>query len=531
MESVQGVVYMTLTVRQPPMLLHYHPIPIPSFETLLSTAESNNIETDITQLTELIRHAKTDNYNQYIFCQCLMWLYANIFIGPYTIQVFRNILDNCAIEIFEAYQSRKITDKFLNDLIRLYFKTAPGKNLSIFQTDEFCELLNTINNRVVPDNHLKNLLDIVITVYDPSVTKPKTVTPYRINLITLEGHELPTLRFIPIENFEVILQVETDTETQDLLWRFIDSISLSTVIKQADINSSSNSNLTNLTITQFMINLAKLAVPLDPVELYTSLKTNLLVNNKSSIPIVNYLAMYFRQLIMGTQYKLSRLADPRRFLMEQMHKFCGIGATSIINPVSLERFVRKIKSYTQLNISTPPSTDCDILLNLEVVFNNTSIQFTRKLNYSESFESVSPDTTKLKDPSDSDKKSTKNDTSSEKDKVFSDDKDPTTIDSSETPDDTIDQADDSGQAASVRATSRLLVLALPSETIDDHLYRLSVLRFASSLIVDTEPEVTAETVDLLKVWCGTLLFIASANTTKNLLTQLKLTEKLKEFVE
>ena len=72
-------------------------------------------------------------------------------------------------------------------------------------------------------------------------------------------------------------------------------------------------------------------------------------------------------------------------------------------------------------------------------------------------------------------------------------------------------------------------LALPTETIDDHLLRIKVLRYLCDKDKDPEPDITPENLEVLKYWCETWLFIASIDQTKKLLAQLNLTSQLKEL--
>ena len=324
------------------------------------------------------------------------------------------------------------------------------------------------------------------------------------------------------------------TSFTDLYWKFIYSLNIPDAV-----------GLNGLTLLSYFYLLARLALPLDPVVLTSTMRSNITTNTRTGVPFLNYLAMYLRQRGLGYDYKLSRLADTRRVILQQVHKFCGVGATFIRDTryarpliVDIERVVDGLDGQ---GIS---DEEWHILSHLDRAVGGQDEQRLPFLTHLKSqsqggleAKKPDPDADPTPEPNDPKPKKPKPPKKTDLD-AFSDDADPTQPDTSddnpsptETGDDTIGQAGTTDPSPAPRPPSTLLPLALPTETIDDHLYRLSVLRFVSNLCNAPDPKISSEALNLLKVWCGHVLFIAAAATTKSLLSQLKLTGKMKEFLE
>ena len=529
----------------PPLLLRRHAT-MTGMEMLLPPQPTVTAGLPSVRLIDVPNLVWTDEEcNRYIFAQCVMYFYISIFMTLETSQIYRDLLKKVAIEIRSAWQSRKVTDRALGEFIRTYF---PDGTVHL-QGREFIDALRMVSSRLVSDKvypGINDILAIVCTVYDDRVTVVNDVTLYRVTLTSIEGYASPTFTLTPIHH-PVTLNTSNCVSTPDLVWKFINSLNIPGLIQGPG------------EFTSYLTILAMLALPMDPVELTASLGWNLISNNKAGVSFLNYLAMYFRQQALGIDYTLSRLADPRRMIMQQLHNFCGIGATTIRDTDYVIPFLKVVDDRFECPNIEISDTDDALYRQLKEITSSGGLQFIRKLNYDASTEAArakitsgdppedpevpdKPVKTKKKTPPGTPEPETPDDTPPADDPkspdatdtgAFSDDADPTadTSDSSQTSDDIIGQTGDPNQTVPPRPVSTLLPLALPSETIDDHLYRLTVLRYVAGLINAADPDVTAEAINLLKVWCGSLLFIAAATTTRTLVSQLKLTEKLKEFAE
>ena len=503
------------SVNYPPLLLRQCATPVLSLEMFLPEQSPTHSLITITQPDKLSAIKGSElNYNRYILAQYAMYLYIQIFMTDITSHVYRDLLQVIGRTISSAWRGRQVTDRTLNELIRLYI---PNGEQSSDKTD-FVKMLRIVASRISPEDEypgINDILSVVYAMYDNRPVVTNSVTLYRITLSPIVGYSVPALNLTPIRS-GIVLNTNTSFSCPNLTWKFINALNIAENIKSPGDFSS------------WITTLATLALPLDPIGLTTDLRSNLSENNKTGIPFLNYLAMYLRQRALGFDYTLSRLADTRRYVMQQLHRFCGVGATCIRDGQFVPTFLNSFHVPTEQDTSIFSSDDQVLYQNLVTTVGQQRLKFLRELHYSEGVEAAkSKDTEKFSDDADptTDTTSLKDTADPNVDNNSSTDD----VDTSQTSDDTIGQAGDSNQAGSTRPTSTLLPLALPSENIDDHMYRLTVLRFVSDLSSATQPDVTAETLTLLKVWCGSLLFIASSSATKALISQLKLTGKMKEI--
>jgi hypothetical protein len=221
-------------------------------------------------------------------------------------------------------------------------------------------------------------------------------------------------------------------------------------------------------------------------------------------------------------------------VLQQLHKFCGVGATFIRDGQHASAFVKAIYGAAgQADLTKVFSEEeLEILGHLHDAIDGQNLRFVRELRYGYGVEAAKV-AIKVDDTTDTDPDAKP----VSDDGAFAADPEPegedlreNEPDASQTGNDNIDETGVSNQAPAARPPSTLLPLALPTETIDDHLYRLTVLRLVSDLSCAQDPDIDAETLSLLKVWCASVLFIASSAATRTLISQLKATGKLKEFI-
>ena len=471
------------------------------------------------------------NYNCYIFTQYVQYLYLRIFQVDETTQLCRDQLRGIRETVISAWRTRRITDRGLNEFIRTRVADVPGDS----RGSEFVEALRVLYNRFNPDAAYagtEDIFDIVFAVYNDRPVSVKEVVPYRASLCQIDGYATPTHSLSSTAR-RVSLDTTLFFDMKDLYWKFIYSLNI-----PSHIESSGDFSF-------YIWLLASLALPLDPISLTTTMRRNLYDNSRAGVPFLNYLAMYLRQRTFNFGYTLSRLADPRRRVTQQLHRFCGVGATTIRDSQYARLLLEEIERLSdQKNENNLSNDERSMLFELLSVVNTSeNLPFVREISYRASFEG-SLEAAKVKPPvedpapDEGTPPTKKKKKKEENDDIgaFSDDKDPTADDTadndqdpSKTGDDNIGQSDTPDQASEPRPVSKLLPLALPTETIDDHIYRLAVLRFVSHLDSAADPGVAPETLSFLKVWCGALLFIASSEATRSLMSQLKLTGKLKEF--
>jgi len=83
--------------------------------------------------------------------------------------------------------------------------------------------------------------------------------------------------------------------------------------------------------------------------------------------------------------------------------------------------------------------------------------------------------------------------------------------------------------AETSVVGTLIPMASASETLDDMLFKLSILHRCHELQTAKDPGVSPDVLAMFKTWCSQYLFLASADATKSFLSQLKLTGISKEF--
>ena len=511
---------MASVATHPPILLQQQPRSTPTFESFLMDApagqtqlstvpDSDNNDT----ISLLMRQFQSgEDYNRYAFSQYVMVLYTKIFVTADTSHIIQDMLQKTIRSIAAAYNERRITDGVFGALIRNYID-QPTKVVSPSRGRAFVEALQSLRLRLDLDAAYPKIADIfsiVLAIYDDRPAVASRVELYEVAVSDISGYDTPTLRLIPTSRV-VTIDTTGFVMVPDLGWKFIYSLRIPQSITEPN------------EFIGALYGLARLALPLDPIALTTTMCSNLTGNNKTGVPFLNYLAMYLRQRAMGTDYQLSRLADTRRLLMQRMHQFCGVGATFIKDGAALRPILNEISTLLGQDGDDNPFSDEDQGLYQALMVASSglqTLQLTRRLRYNASSEAADPKKVKPA-PEEEDPKPDDTD-------AFADDPDPHT-DDPQTDNDNIDSQADSGSESEPRPVSKFLPLALPTETVDDLLYRLAVLRFVSDLITTPDPTVSNEAVSLLKTWCGSLLFIASSETTRALITQLKLTGKLKEF--
>jgi len=501
----------TATMR-PPILLQRHSRVTPTFESWLRDPEEEISlkEEEMDESLDIIARQVQigEDYNRYLFSQYVMVLYARIFLTPDTSHVIRDILQSTTRTIVQDYNERRVTDKDLNDLIRQHFPTAPSPRGRMF-----VEAMQRLRSRLDMDEAypgISDLFSIVEAMYDDRPIILDRVVPYEITLADLDEFALPTLRLLSM-NKSISIDTTQYVHVPDLTWKFIYSLNIPFHIgKPFDL-------LHSFTL------LARLALPLDPIALMTTMKRNMVDNRKAGVPFLNYMAMYLRQKALGTNYTLSRTSDTRRLLTYRMHKFCGVGATYINDGPSLRLLLGQIARLVETNPSILSDDERQLCSHLDMATHELDPPLLiRPLTYTVASEAAKPKDETDKPETDTPEKD-KPDPDKEDD-AFSDDPDPH-ADVTQSNNDIIDRQADQNPATSPQKISKLVPLALPTETIDDHLYRLSVLRFVSDLITTPDPDVSNDAISLLKVWCGSLLFIASSAATKSLISQLKLSGK------
>lgn len=540
---------MTMLVHpQPPLLLHLHDTSSSALEAIMfDTPSGQRTRKQAASEHLLASHHPTpvgEDVNRYVFSQYVMCLYSNIFNTYATSLIYAELLSAVLGSIVNEYNAHGITDAALETLLRTYLvetsRPARGR--------EFVNALELVALRLRPEEAypgIDGLLQVIYAIYDnerPVVTA--NVPIYRIDLRQIAGYEQPTLVLIPLGWYA--LSTVDSVQVDNLYWKFVYSLNI-----PANVRAPGD-------LSNFLYLLAGLALPLDPIELTAVMRDQLNDDQRTGIPFCNYLAMYLKQRLLGFEYKLSRLANPRRLLLRSLHAFCGIGGTCI-GDVTYARYLLVLLRDITAEMTPSPLTDEETeILNFLVgaVDQSTWHPFTRGMRYEASVEAAKVALTKKaakakkkKTSDDDDEPVTDPDAPDEGEDgdpepddtgAFSGDKpsqEPTSIygdtstDPTQTGDDNIDQTG-GGQTPAAQPTktiSTLLPLALPSETIDDHLYRLTVLQFVTDMDQVPDLDIPQESLSVLKTWCESWLFLASIDTTKKLMAQLKLTGHLKEF--
>jgi len=511
----------------PPLLLRKYATAVPGVEMFLSpVSEVQTLQSeDHDDLKILALQFKGgESYNQYVFTQYLIYLYVNIFVNHDTSYIVTDVLKNVLAMLRNSVNDNRVTDRSLKELLHTYLP----EDRPAIPTQGLVDALRVIYGRLTPNlttPGIDDIMGVVEVIYDHRPTTAPSVLLYRVSLTQLEEDASITLILTPT-HLRTLIDTTSCYMVTDPIWKLIFGLNIPSRLEHGSL------------FLMWMTEIASLALPIDPISLLGSMRYHMDCDDKAGVPFLNYLAMYLRQYALGNDYKLSRLADPRRMILQQLHRFCGIGGTFIRDSNRYAQiFLRQIADVT---IDTNErdvfsQSDMDLFDHLKTALVGTKVQFVRKLNYGSGIEAAKAKSEDEDTPDPDDDKA-----------AFADDDDPTAkdtpqtepdatstdnSDSSQTGDDIIGQTGDTNQTVPPRPTSTLLPLALPTETIDDHLYRLTVLRFASHIVTATDPDIPAEAVNLLRIWCGAFLFIAAVAPTKALVSQLKLTEKLKEFAE
>ena len=490
-----------------------HKIP-PIIMRLISTPRSA-LEMLIPQKNNKL-FANTDNVNivfdetkleKYILSQYILYLYILIFVTPYTSHVYTDFLYKSLQDLRLKVSKTQNVDlqKLLNEsLIDKYFDS------SLFS------LFETLISRIRPEENyigLNNIIDVVKAIYNPTKSYRSTepVIIFNTTIEYVDGYDRPAFVLSPI--FQISLDTTPFRDVKDHLWKLIYSMNIKDQIKAPG------------DLTDIMTCLAQLALPLDPISLTNMMNRDISTDNKSGIPFLNYIAMYLKQKAMGLNYQLSSFADARRILMRRLHQFCGIGGVSISDRRYVALLIKMRDDEDQTKFA---KEDKELLKIIELGEIDSVNDFTKSLQH-HALEAVKAKSKSTDDDIDGsfadDSDTLSDDTTSDKTNVSDD----TTTNTAQNQDDNMDRTSDVGQEPAVANTKVFMPLALPTETIDDHLLRLAVLRLANDLDTDQAPDITPENLDILKYWCGSWLFIASIDQTKKLLSRLNLTGKMKEL--
>ncbi|CAM6031535.1 unnamed protein product [Sphagnum compactum] len=506
----------TVSVKYPPLILHLD-------NNILSALESFMIDSQVafqqtSTNTLLSRDSMGDNHNRYILSQYILFLYLNIFIKPTTIQHYRDVINGVCAEINIACQNRQITDRGLIDLLMTY----QVKGSMIARGRIFVDALRSAFLRIRPDASyigLDNVFKIVAALYDDREAVAENVVFYTIKMYFIEGFDQPTLGMVPVSK-AYTLRTGPYVSVPDLSWKMLYSLNVASLItKPGDV-------------TTLLYVIANLALPMDPIELVTEIRIQTIANKKAGIPFLNYLAMYLKQRMLGFDYKLSRLARSQRVLLYNLHRFCGVGATYIEDTIAANYFMSQFSSITERFNPDSPSEANDPVTEDEwaMLFylsnmarrENNNLHFVRPLRYEDAVEAS---------------KVTKPKGSSKNDDAFADDKPPEEeptpepkpknpvkkpevappTDEPDVPDDvpegddtdpsgnteqnnddTIDQTGGDGSSTPIVAESKFLPLALPSETLDDHVTRVLLLQYIADMSTSDNPDITPERLAMLK---------------------------------
>lgn len=522
----------SVQTKRPPLIFQ-HPNPALTLESLWSgptklTEQTVSRQSIKDQTSLLLKQAQTEtNINTYVFVQYVQYLYLKIFVTQQTTQVYHNVLVDILTSIRTIWTENRITDTELNRFLYQWVRDTtvqPGGRV-------FVNTLQALQHRINPESSypgMNDLLSVIKAIYDDRPCINNDITLYRATLCEVTGYDLPTLTLV--STYRVVsLNTTSYVTMKDLYWKFVYSLDISAHIKGCG------------DLTFYFYLLASLALPMNPISLVTNMRWNLYDESKTGVPFPNYLAMYFRQREFGLSYTLSRLADSRRRLSHQLHKFCGVGATTIQNgSVYLKLLLDQIEENHKYEPNCFLDDELVILETLRRLISSDKVTFTKGLRFEESLEALkSKSSVKKTDKPEETDETKESPPQEDDDGAFADDKDPatdTTIDPETDPsqssdDNNIGQSNNPDSVSVSSSSSKILHLALPTETIEDHLYRLAVLRFVSSLSSAPDQKISPEVFSLLKMWCGSLLFIVSASVTKSLFSQIKLTGKLKEFVK
>lgn len=373
---------------------------------------------------------------------------------------------------------------------------------------------------------LDHVIAVITAIYGYRAVDYVNVTINRISIQKINGYDEPGFVLTPC--FSTRLNTTNFYNVPSLFWKLVFSFQIENSITGPD------------QVTEFLYALSLLALPIDPKALSDQMGASIVTNSKAGIPFINYLATYLRQRDMGLNYKLSPFADARRTLIDRAHKFFGIGSTCISDFNYANVFINSFDQHEAKTKNLYMSESDKTLLDALSRGNSQNVQmFTKRIRYEDALEAAKPNVDIVETPDKPVKKTPKvkpKDTSTDVDDgAFSDDSDTLDTDNKNTPDteenddDNIDRTSDAGQDSAAVKIKVFFPLALPTETIDDHLLRIALLRYVDETEQDPAPDITPENLEVLKYWCERWLFIASIDQTKKLLAQLKLTGRVKEI--
>ena len=377
------------------------------------------------EITEtILRQARAgENFNCYIVTQYIQYLYLKIFQTGDTTQLCRDHLNGIRETIISSWRDHKITDRGLNEFIRVQVSESSEVPVGT----AFAENLKVLYYRFNPDAAYvgtKNLFEVVYAIYSDRPVTVKEVVPYRAVLCQLEDYTTPTLGLTSTTR-RVSLDTTQFVEMKDLYWKFILSLNI-----PAHIEGEGDFSF-------YIWLLASLALPMDPIALTLHMRDNLYDNSRAGVPFLNYLAMYLRQRSLGFGYALSRLADPRRRITQQLHRFCGVGATMIRDGRCVCPLLEEIEKLADQKDRNYLSDDEWSMLFelLSVADTSRNLPFVQEISYRASVES-SLEAAKVKSPAEDPApeedapptKKKKKESSDDNTGAFADDPDPSTDD-------------------------------------------------------------------------------------------------------
>lgn len=524
--------------RTAPFILRLLTTPFSALENLLPLTASGPNAVKPREMTS----QDEGSFDQFIITQFLMYLYINVFVFPETSYIYKSILDN-GLTLIRS-QIDQIKDPELRALI------SGHRELADARTYEQTKLLDTVLQRIQPARvypGLDGLIAVVLAMYNRSAQRYSQVDIHRISLQKVNGYDDPTFVLSPV--FATSIDTSGVEGTPSLFWKLLFSFKM-----QDKLNAPGD-------VAEFFNLLSTLALPMDPTSITDQMRKNLSSNSKTGIPFINYLAMYVRQLAMGLDFNLSRMADSRRILMRRAQQFCGVGGTYISDSNYSNSY---LCFFADQDIERSDS-DWGILSALLKGRPDAVVVFTKKLKYDEAVEAVKPkaisrkkinDTTTLDVPAvktttpKGGKKVSAEDVADAKigetEDAFASDSENPDLTSTQTPDttteqnqlpqpsdktddDNIDRTSDAVQDSAAANVKVFIPLTLPTETIDDYLLRVMVLRYVTDMEQDPSPDITPENLETLRYWCSHWLFIASIDKTKELLAKLNVKGQLKEL--
>lgn len=560
----EGAITVSIN-KTPPVILRLITTPLSALESLIPQ-KVVALEAAVSDASDVDNQQR----EKYILAQYILYLYIRIFVMPETSKIYTDFLRDGISEL--RNNAIDTQDMQLQQLLNSVLDPIKGfTNLDV-------PLLEKLIRRLRPEEtnpNLTHIITIVLFMYTKTkgLTSSGPVVISKVTLELIEGFDQPAFVVTPV--FEIPLTTKNGAMVDHLFWKLIYAMRIQDHLRERG------------DFTDIMTFIAQLALPLDPMSLMVQMRQSAGVDQRAGVPFINYVAMYMKQRALGFDYSLSCLADARRILTRRLHQFCGIGGVSISDRMYVAPFLRCIEDCQVF--SKEDDRLFDILIDGE---KDAAIQFTKALRYPESAleaaataegDEVDDTTTDSKDadgtgkkkkpvkkspakeksvspkktpktpakaskdadegtPSDQDDQGgfssdptaapppSEDDTvTSEDDSATLDDSDDTPANASQITDDNIDRTSDVGQDAAAAKIKVFMPLALPTETFDDHLLRMAVLKLVCDLDQDQAPDITPENLDTLKYWCGSWLFIASIGQTKKLLSRLELTGKLKEL--